>query len=139
MGNRQKRALYDRPGDIRNQYVWPTRHSTKVALTRGGDRHGGIVKRDWNDVLTSRRDNNRIRRAADRAAIRIGLADHADARHPYDEQSAFYMQRVGRIARVSRDLDFSDLELPDGRTRITNRRDLASVILDPGTGIVYYG
>ena len=116
MGNRQKSALYDRPGDIRNCYVWPTRHSTKIALTRGGDRHGSIVKRDWNDVLTSRRDNNRIRRAADRASIRAGLADY-----------------------VSRDLDFSDVELQDGRTRITNRRDLASVILDRGTGIVYYG
>ena len=46
----------------------------KIALLA----HGESVRRDWDDEVASRRDNNRARRAADRAAVRAGLAEYYD-------------------------------------------------------------
>ena len=43
----------------------------KIALRRTGDR----VTRDWSDTWASRRENNRVRRAADRVVVREGLQD----------------------------------------------------------------
>ena len=79
MGNRFRRERYDRPGSgsgRRNKFIWPYNrgHETKVEIGRG-DRDGETVKYGWDDCFASRRDNNRVRRAADRAAIRHGLLD----------------------------------------------------------------
>ena len=70
MGNRFNAARYDRPGG-RCAFVWPTRKSTKTALRRLGD----SVRRVANDIYASRRENNRVRRAADRAAVRAAVAE----------------------------------------------------------------
>ena len=70
MGNRFNAARYDRPGG-RCAFVWPTRKITKTALKRLGD----TVKRVANDIYVSRRDNNHVRRAADRPAVRAAVAE----------------------------------------------------------------
>ena len=70
MGNRFNAARYDRPGG-RCAFVWPTRKATKTAVRRLGD----SVRRVANDIYASRRENNRVRRAADRAAVRAAVAE----------------------------------------------------------------
>ena len=69
-GKRFNAARYDRPGG-RCGFVWPTRKATKTALRRLGD----TVRRVASDIYASRRENNRVRRAADRAAVRSAVAE----------------------------------------------------------------
>jgi hypothetical protein len=70
MGNRFNSERYDRPGG-RCSFVWPTGRATKVALRRLGD----AVRPVASDIYVTRRENNRVRRAADRAAIRAAVAE----------------------------------------------------------------
>ena len=70
LGRRFNNLRYKRDGG-RNPYWWPGRLDRKVKLQRDGE----TLKRQGSDELDSRRENNRRRRAADRAAIRNGLSD----------------------------------------------------------------
>ena len=73
MGQRFNNARYQRPGG-RSEYTWPSAGYRKVKIRRDG----ATLKRLWNDCFESRRHNNGVRRAADRAAVRSGLKEHAE-------------------------------------------------------------
>ena len=75
MGNRFKKERYDRPGGTRSQYVWPGRMCKKIMVRRIGD----VVIESWRDSFTTRRENNRKRRAADRIAEHGAMRDYLAA------------------------------------------------------------
>ena len=55
---------------------WPCHFNRGYRYKRAFVRHGDVLTSDWADCWTSQRENNRVRRAADREATRLALIEY---------------------------------------------------------------
>ena len=83
MGNRFRHTRYCRPGGTKCREYRDGRNFVLPKLRRDEDkvklyRYGDSVREAWDDTFSSRRENNRARRVADKVAVRQAVAECED-------------------------------------------------------------